>query len=286
MDNKTTSWADDPRSSAEIVALALAQADEDTMWELIDILQLRGGAQEFQLAVQLTAAADPQERCLGVRILAQLRSELSQHKPGLSKYESTYVAESVDSLLPMLNDPDISVVISVTYALGHRRDERAVEPLCKLADHPNSDIRLGVACSLGSFEHERAIQALIQLSSDSNEDVRDWATFALGSQMEADTPEIREALFARIHEDNGEIRGEALVGLANRNDPRTLELVRAELNRDYAGSWVLEAAELMGDESLVPLLNELRANWGDENEQCFGRELDRAMTACLGRQMS
>jgi hypothetical protein len=273
----TTSWADDPRSSAEIVALALAEADEDMMWELVSILQLRGGAQEFQLAARLTAAADPKERCLGINILAQLQLGLN---------EPTYVTESVDRLLPMLNDPDISVVISVTYALGHRRDDRAIEPLCKLEDHPNSDIRLGVACSLGSFEHERAIQALIQLSSDSHEDVRDWATFALGSQIEADTPEIREALFARIHEDNGEIRGEALVGLANRNDPRTLELVRAELNRDYAGSWVLEAAELMGDESLVPLLNELRANWGDENEQCFGRELDRAMTACLGRQMS
>jgi HEAT repeat protein len=275
----TTSWADDPRSSAEIVALALAEADEDMMWELVSILQLRGGAQEYQLAVQLTAAADPKERCLGVDILAQLQLKFDQYKP-------TYVAESVDILIPMLNDPDISVVISVTYALGHRRDERAVEPLCKLAEHPNSDVRLGVACSLGSFDYESSIQKLLELSSDSDEDVRDWATFALGSQIEADTPEIREALFARIHEDNGEIRGEALVGLATRHDPRALELVRAELNRNYAGSWVLEAAELMGDESLVPLLNELRANWGDENEQHFGQELDQAIAACVGRQIS
>jgi hypothetical protein len=67
------------------------------------------------------------------------------------------------------------------------------------------------------------------------------------------------------------------------DNPRTLELVRAELSRDYAGSWVLEAAELVGNESIVPLLTQLRANWNDENEQHFGQELERAMAACLGR---
>jgi HEAT repeat protein len=225
----TTSWADEPRSSQEIVALALAEVDEDAMWELVDILRFRGGEQEFRLAAQLTKSTSPEERRLGARILAQLRRGLDQNAP-------TFVAESVDILLPMLGDPDSSVVCSTIYALGHRQDERSAAPLAKLAAHPEAEIRLAVASSLGGFDDEIALNALIQLSSDIDEHVRDWATFGLGSQTERDTPEIRAALLARVNEENGEIRGEALIGLANRNDPRTLEFVRAELNRDFVGS--------------------------------------------------
>jgi hypothetical protein len=61
--------------------------------------------------------------------------------------------------------------------------------------------------------------------------------------IDTDSREIQDALFARTSEENGEIRGEALVGLARRNDERAFHLVRNELSHDYVGSWVLEAAE-------------------------------------------
>lgn len=263
---------DNSRSSEEIIAIALAAADDDTVWDFVVVLHYRGGENEFRLASRLIESAKPVEKCLGAKILGQL---------GCS--DPTYVAESVDILIPMLGDRDSSVVYSVVCALGHRKDERSVVPLSKLVDHPEPEIREAVAFSLGGFDDDDAIKVLIQLTSDTDDDVRDWATFGLGSLTEIDTPEIRDALFARTKEENGEIRGEAIVGLARRNDQRTIDLVRKELQLDYAGSWVLEAAELVGDASLVPLLSLLRDNWGDENEKYFGDELNQALEVCASR---
>lgn len=273
MGNKVAfSWADDTRSSEEIITLTLAAVEDDTMWDFVEILRHRGGENEFRLASRLTESEKPEERCLGARILGQL---------GCS--DPTYITESVNILIPMLSDPDLSVLCSAAYALGHRKDKRAIIPLSKLVDHPEADIRQGVAFSLGGFDDDDAINVLIRLTSDTDDDVRDWATFGLGSLTEIDTPELRDALFARTNEGNGEIRGEALVGLAIRNDKRSLDLVREELNRDYAGSWVLEAARLVGDSSLVPLLSALRDNWDDENEKYFGNELNQALEVCASR---
>jgi HEAT repeat protein len=261
MANLPVSWRDDARSSQQLVALALAApADEHEMWIFVGILQTRGGEQEFRLAAQLTQSTNPEERCLGAGILAQLGCGTP-----------VYVTESVDLLLPMLGDRSPCVLASVASALGHRRDHRAIGPLSQLADHPEADVRFAVACALGNFEDDRAITALIQLTADADADVRNWATFGLGSLIDADRPEIRDALFARTQEGIGEIRGEALVGLALRTDHRTLELLRQELQREYAGSWVLEAAELLGDASLVPDLTALRGEWGADNEKKFWR---------------
>jgi hypothetical protein len=269
MDNATESWIDDRQCSEEIIALALSTTDEDAYWNFIHTLRLRGGENEFWLASQLTESTNSEKCCLGARILGQLGGN-----------DSKYVAESADILIPMLSDQDPSVVGSAVYALGHRKDERAIDALLKLVEHPEADIRQGVAFSLGGFDNDASINALIQLSSDTHDDVRDWATFSLGSLTEIDTPTLRAALFARTNEDDGEIRGEALVGLARRNDPRALDLVRAELRRDYAGSWVLEAAELVGDVSLLPLLVALRENWGEKNEEWFKKDLNEALEAC------
>jgi HEAT repeat protein len=273
MANLPVSWRDDSRSSQELMALALAApADEHEMWGFVDTLRMRGGEPELRLAAQLTKSTHPDERCLGARILAQLGCGTP-----------VYVAESVDLLLPLLKDQEPCVLASVASALGHRRDHRAIGPLCQLADHADVDVRFAVACALGNFEDELAITALIRLTADADADVRNWATFGLGSLIDADRPEIRDALFARTQEGIGEIRGEALVGLALRTDHRTLELLRQELQREYAGSWVLEAAELVGDASLVPDLTALRGEWGADHEKSFGEELDRALAACAAK---
>jgi hypothetical protein len=93
-------WQDDRRSSKEITALALAAA-ADVMWDLVGILQCRGGEPEFRLAAQLAASLKPEERALGAKILGQLGC---CDKP-------TYVAESVDILIPMLSDSDLGMRI-------------------------------------------------------------------------------------------------------------------------------------------------------------------------------
>jgi hypothetical protein len=46
---------------------------------------------------------------------------------------------------------------------------------------------------------------------------------------------------------------------------------------------LLEAAELVGDASLLSLLTKLRAKWDEENEQYFGKDLEQALKACQAR---
>ena len=60
--NVAGSWANDCRSSEEIIALALATVDDDAMWDFIDVLRHRGGENEFGLASRLTESAKPEER--------------------------------------------------------------------------------------------------------------------------------------------------------------------------------------------------------------------------------
>jgi hypothetical protein len=88
---------------------------------------------------------------------------------------------------------------------------------------------------------------------------------------------------AHTKKENSEIRGEALVGLALRNDRRTINLVQEKLHCNYMGSWVLEAVSLVGDCSLLPLLASLRDQWGAENEKSFGDELDLALEVCASK---
>ena len=64
------------------------------------------------------------------------------------------------------------------------------------------------------------MEALIALSADADADVRDWATFALGTLAAADTPELREALAARVEDADEDTRLEAVHGLALRGDTR------------------------------------------------------------------
>ncbi|OYV95779.1 MAG: hypothetical protein B7Z73_01935 [Planctomycetia bacterium 21-64-5] len=100
--------------------------------------------------------------------------------------------------------------------------------------------------ALTGHEEQAAIECLIRLSRDSDSDVRDWATFGLGSQCDLDTPQIRDALAARLDDTDDDTRHEAIVGLARRQDRRAIAAVGRELSSDCVSSLVLEAADLLG----------------------------------------
>ncbi|RKH73027.1 hypothetical protein D7X96_02960 [Corallococcus interemptor] len=235
------------RSVPELIALAL-QGDEDdeTAWEAIRELHDRGGDEVFEAAVKLLHSASSRERGRGADILAQLRS------PEL-------VTRCADEILSALvTEQEVPVLESMAVGLGHLRDARAVPVLQPLKDHPDSDVRMGVVMGMMPHRDPVAIQTLIQLSRDSDEDVRNWATFSLGTQAEeVDTPELRDALFDRLTEPDIELRGEALVGLALRKDPRVLEPLRRELESSYVIVLAVEAAQALEDVSLLPLLRQL-----------------------------
>jgi len=140
-------------------------------------------------------------------------------------------------------------------------------------------VRFGVVKGLLNHPGATAIATLIELTKDEDEEVRNWATFGLGSQVDIDTAEIRAALFERVTDSHDETRGEALVGLARRRDPRVLGPIIEELSSEHIGILVLEAAETLGDPKLLPALLRLEHDWqGDEDSHV--KTLRDALQSC------
>lgn len=260
-------------SSRTIVEQYRRVVSDDDHDASLSVVHYRGGREELDLGLEYARSADPLDREVGADLLAQL---------GWS--DRVFLDESVEALIALLEDPDPSVIQAAAFGLGHRADERAVPHLVRLAGHECARIREGIVFGLAGQELPEAIETLIRLSADPDDEVRDWATFGLGSQIDVDTPEIREALFLRLSDEDPETRGEALVGLANRRDPRVVPAILKDWEQhDETGILSLEAAEAMGDPVLLPQLEKFLATmeWS-QADSCFKSQLERAIVACRG----
>lgn len=212
---------EDLRSTTELIDLALSNdidEDGDEYWNLIGALQYRLPRIEDQIE-ELSGSSDPKSREIAATILGQNRVK-----------EKVLIDACVEMLARMLNQETTSeVLVSIAFAVGQFHTEGALELLLELACHYDADVRFAVTTGLCGREDDRSIKMLISLSEDQDSDVRNWATFGLGSQIEADTPEIRNALVARLDEEDDEIRGEAYTGLAERGDDRMIRPYLTEL---------------------------------------------------------
>lgn len=260
----------DTRTNEELLHAALTEADEEVSWRAIMELHLRGGCDVFEHARKLCASPEERERRVGAALLGQLGAP-----------NHTFPDETLAVLLGMLEreqEPD--VLNSIAVALGHCRDPHAIEPLVRLKKHPDKRVRHGVAFGLMGHENALAIQTLMELSTDPDTDVRDWAAFGLGSQVEADTPAIREALVARLTDEDEHVRGEAMVGLARRHDRRMVEPLLADLEAGWFGSLSTEAAAEIGDPCLYPALMRLREEWEGDKDDWRYKQLEEAIEKC------
>ena len=137
---------------------------------------------------------------------------------------------------------------------------------------------------MNGHNDKRAIAALIKLSGDDHPQVRNWATFGLGSLLEVDTPEIREALYQRFlledptDEETAEIQGEALVGLASRQDERILPKLMEQLMSENLSVLEIEAAEELANPQLLPALLQVKT-WCEPTGY-FAETLAAAIVAC------
>ena len=179
---------------------------------------------------------------------------------------------------------DAAVIAAVAAAFQHLEDVRALPSLLDLAAHPSGDVRLAVACSIpsacGWSAREEAIAILVRLTGDQDADVRDWSCFGLG-QLDADGPEVREALAARLDDEHADTRCEALVALARTGDMRAYHKLAERLSAD--GQWKLEieAAAELADTRLHPVLQRLAIQWKDDDDfELFRAPLERAITRC------
>jgi hypothetical protein len=253
----------DPRSVDELMTVALCEPDEFLAWEAISALHWRGTREVQDRAERLCVSFCAVERRVGADILGQL---------GVP--DRSFLEECLRTLLRMLEtEQDARVLRAVLVALSHLHRPEAVGPASRFRHHVDPEVRHGVVFALMGHVDRRALEALAELTRDPEVQVRDWATFALGTQVEVDTPELRQALVERLADEDDNTRAEAVVGLARRGDRRMLPALREELASDSVGSLAVEAAALIGEPQLHPLLVALRGRWD-------GESLEDAIRAC------
>lgn len=123
---------------------------------------------------------------------------------------------------------------------------------------------------------EANLQRLIEMTRDGHTANRDWATMLLAAE-EVDTPQVRHALLEAASDTDSVVRAEAVYGLAMRDTALALPLVLEELRGDSACMALFEAAALVADPALVPLLRE----WTEPSDERFLDELAAdALVAC------
>lgn len=243
-----------------LIDRALTAVDDDARAERVAALHILGGTRVYARARALFESASVRERALGVDILGQLGAP--EGRPFL---EETLVA--LRELCAREQDPDVRS--AVVAAFGHLGDGRALQDVLRFTGNENAGLRQSVAFALPSLIDEEdagkagaAVEALVALTKDPDEEVRDWATFGL-AQLQADSTQVRDALVRRLADENPDVAGEALVGLARRGDPRSQEAVRRRLADADADLFVLEAAAELHDPGLLPLLKALEASGWD-----------------------
>lgn len=235
----------------------------------IDELQSRSTPETLASMIALLSSLDIYEREVAAWVLGQMQS-------GEGEYHA-FQDEAVDALLQGLarwhDDP--RTLESIGVALGHRNDPRAIPALVALKAHPDARVRFGVVFGLDAFEEPLAVATLLELTGDPADKVRNWATFAF-TYLNADSPTIRAALFARTTDPDIDIRSEAIEALAVRHDSRTLPALLAAIADGANGSPILDAARQIADPQLYPVLVALRGmvnSWDNDT-------LEEAIAAC------
>jgi len=266
----------------ELVAMAL-ELDRGPFlrwyWRVVGELRMRGDQSTFERASSLVIdGPGERERMLGVDILARLGAEEPSPTPFLE--QSLPLVESCAG-----PDQSAGMIAAAVKALDAFGDERAMAVVLANVNHLDPAVRAAVARALPHVSDRppppAVVDALLALMEDADSEVRDCATFALASQTDVDTPEVRDALFARIGDEgrDGAVAVEALRGLACRHDPRALEpTIRwletpDRLPGDYFIFGILEAAQTLADSRCLPLLHALCDEW-NEDPNAFRNERD------------
>lgn len=232
--------------------------DPDEYFDLVGALHRRPERHVFNRASHWCVSERADERVLGADILGQLGAG-DQERPW------PFAEESAPILVRLLADPSVRVVGASLIALG-RLGAGDPEEIAALAAHPSCDVRYGVASALGGREDPKSLSVLVQQSRDEDRDVRDWATFSLGSLCEVDTPAIREALSLRLADEDREIRGEAMLGLALRGDERAAAAILSELESEDVLMLAVEAAGHLTAPGFLPHLEKLSKEYPEDQD--------------------
>lgn len=216
--------------------------ESDAAWNAVNTLQKLASQAVFDQAAAWCSSQDLMKRARGADILAQI-GKTAEHA------SNSFPDESFTTVSGMLaRETEPLPLASAIYALGHIDDPRAISLLVQYQSHPDANVRFAAAFSLGCFANDPlAAKVLTKLTVDADADVRDWATFGLGVLGQLDSPEIRDALAARLNDHCADAREEAMVGLAKRRDQRVLAPLLSSLESMHVPDRAIEAAyEMLG----------------------------------------
>jgi HEAT repeat protein len=240
-------------------------------------LQLRGNPQTLERVRALVASPNWRQRAVGLGVASQL---LHGRRGSMSQRVAYALEETQAMLLTGLRDRRDEVVAVAACGLSHRPHPAALPDLVALSRHPDASMRFNVTLALGRYAQPEAIAALLRLARDDDASVRDWATFGLGTLHEVDSADVRQLLWDNLRDEDEDVRGEALAGLAQRRDPRVAAYLIETLG-DACRVYELDAAEKMADPALLESLRAL-ARTVDRNtaDCCWLGALDAALAAC------
>ena len=224
--------------------------DDDLPWQAVSALHTHGNRAIFDRALQWSLSPDPLKRARAADIIGQLGRTATNREP-------LFPDESLSTLARMVaSETDPRPLASAIHAAGHFGDASLIPSVCTHKSHADQAVRWAVASSLGGFPNNAAaIQALLFLMTDTESDIRDWATFGLGTQSDADSPEIRDALNTRLTDYDEATREEAAMGLAKRHDARIIPHLIGLMQLPEPTNLIFEAA------ALILNLNESESKW-------------------------
>lgn len=274
-------------AGAHRAALAQAACGEDDgvahdqLWLWIGALRSHGGQDVLAAGARWRLADQPALRSLAADTIGQLRPALDS-----PEFAEACIAE----LLPLLEDPHADVLGDAMINLGHLYSHKHgwdAALVARHASHAAQSVRFACSFALGggpAEEQPLALATLIQLMDDESEEVRDWATFGASVTCSADSPELRAALVARLDDPVEIVRAEAILGLAQRHDPRAHPAILHALDSGSALAPIFEAVEAMPSPDFIEDLGGYLKN----NPECSS--LIEALQACeaeaAGRRVS
>jgi HEAT repeat protein len=245
-------------------------------WEIVAALHRHADRLAFDAACRLVEGDSSADRVLGLDILSQIG--VLANRP--------FLEETLPILIAACADDRTDVLAAAIGALGHVGDPRGLASVLSHAGNSCDDVRFQVAVALptvaGDSPAADAVAALILSSADADADTRDWATFGLGSQLDVDSEAVRDALAARLTDEEGDTAGEALLGLARRGDQRALAPLLARLVNE-PGNLIVEAAAALRSTEALPAVVRLKdASWQLDDPR--PSVLDDAIQACSDRK--
>ncbi len=244
-------------STERLIRLALAHGTANRGWDAVAQLHRRGSPATLAHVEALLRSDGVRRRALGLDIAAQLRVP----GPGGDDPGEPYALEATQAMLvAALEDRRPGVLQSAIAGLGHRPVEGTLATLLAFVEHPDTRVRWALTHTLSERAEPEAVAALLHLATDRDDEVRDWATFSLGTLGDADGEAVRTRLWANAHDTSRDVRGEAVVGLARRGDPRAVDLLRERLVDGDCRVYELEAAEEMPRAELLAPLQALHAD--------------------------